>query len=175
MKFSFFNSIEDYIEELKVLRSINPMYKFYFFLPWFFIFVLGVILFFDIKADEGSFLQLLVIVLTLVVFTFGYILTVPKRTEKIGAKILYSNKALNKSISLERTVKLTNDSLILAINNFEATFNLSDINQIIDQNNKLFVIDKRKKVCTIIPYDAFHSSDIKNDFINRIKKTSSIG
>ena len=116
MNFSYVNTIEDYVEAVKITRSINPLYKFFLgFLPWFMSSIVLVVGFFDIKSDGGNFVQLSIIVLTLMIITFYCVFRLPKRMDKGLVKKIYSNKKLNENISVERKVVLTEEKIFTNI------------------------------------------------------------
>ena len=131
MNFSYVNTIEDYVEAVKITRSINPLYKFFLgFLPWFMSSIVLVVGFFDIKSDGGNFVQLSIIVLTLMIITFYCVFRLPKRMDKGLVKKIHSNKKLNENISVERKVVLTEEKILISINDEKVELKLEDIGSV---------------------------------------------
>ena len=169
MNFSYVNTIEDYVEADKITRSINTLYKFFgIFLPWFIFSMVGVVLFFDIKSSGGTFAQLLCIVLTILVVTLYYCFRLPERMDKAQSKKIHSSGKINKMISFERDLVLTEEKLLLSIKDQKVEIKLDDIGYVIERDSKLFVIHRKKSVVAIIPITIFSSSIDKSEFISKV-------
>ena len=169
MNFSYVNTIEDYVEAVKITRSINPLYKFFVgFLPWFMSSIVLVVGFFDIKSDGGNFVQLSIIVLTLLITTFYCVFRLPKRMDKGLVKKIHSNKKLNENISVERKVVLTEEKILISINDEKVELKLEDIGSVMERDGKLFMIHRKKSVVAIIPITIFSSSIDKSEFISKV-------
>ena len=137
MNFSYVNTIEDYVEADKITRSINTLYKFFgIFLPWFIFSMVGVVLFFDIKSSGGTFAQLLCIVLTILVVTLYYCFRLPERMDKAQSKKIHSSGKINKMISFERELVLTEEKLLLSIKDQKVEIIFLQSKQVLSQMKK---------------------------------------
>ncbi|MGL5713825.1 MAG: hypothetical protein ACRCX2_12455 [Paraclostridium sp.] len=169
MNFSYTNVIEDYIEANKIIRAINPRYKFFIiFLPLFIFSLLGVILFFDIKSNGGNFAQLLCIILTNLIVILYYCFCLPKRIDKSQAKKIRSNEKINKNILIERKLTLTEEKLLISIKDESVELRLKDVSHVLECNDKLFIITKIKSIISVIPITIFTSSLEKSEFIKKV-------
>lgn len=169
MNFSYFNTIDDYVKADKITRSINPLVKFLgLFLPWFIYAIIGVVLFFDIKSSGGTFVQLSCIVLSFLFVTWYYCFPLHKRLDKKQAKKIRSSDKINKSLSIERKLVLTEEKLSIFINDKKVELKLDDISYVMEHDDVLFVIHRNKSVVAMIPIITFSSSIDKNEFISKV-------
>jgi len=70
----------------------------------------------------------------------------------------------------EKVVTLKPNKLIVTIDNSETEINFESIFKIVENNAKIYILNKKYKAFLIIPYEAFKDNDEKLDFLSRIKK-----
>ena len=88
--------------------------------------------------------------------------------DKAQSKKIHSSGKINKMISFERELVLTEEKLLLSIKDQKVEIKLDDIGYVIERDSKLFVIHRKKSVVAIIPITIFSSSIDKNEFISKV-------
>lgn len=171
MNLSYMNTIEDYVEANKITRNINPVLKFFEkILPCFVYPIAGVVLFWDVKSNGGTFDELSFIVIADIGFTLFFWLGLSKMIDRRQEKQIHSNSKLIKDISAERKIILTEDKLLLLIKDRKVELKLEEIGYVTEYNDKIFIITRLKTVVAMIPNTTFNSYISKDEFINKIMK-----
>jgi len=67
-------------------------------------------------------------------------------------------------------VTLKPDKFVVAVDNSETEIHFESIFKIFENNDKIYVLNKKYKALLIIPYEAFKDNDERLDFLSRIKK-----
>lgn len=88
--------------------------------------------------------------------------------DKAQSKKIHSSGKINKMISFERELVLTEEKLLLSIKDQKVEVKLDDIGYVIERDSKLFVIHRKKSVVAIIPITIFSSSIDKSEFISKV-------
>jgi hypothetical protein len=70
----------------------------------------------------------------------------------------------------EKVVTLKPNKLIVTVDNSQTEINFESIYRIVENNAKIYILNKKYKALLIIPYEAFKDNDEKLDFLSRIKK-----
>jgi len=70
----------------------------------------------------------------------------------------------------EKVVTLKSDKFVVAVDNSETEINFESIYKIVENNDKIYILNKKYKALLIIPYEAFKDNDEKLEFLSRIKK-----
>lgn len=65
---------------------------------------------------------------------------------------------------------LTPDKFIVAVDNSETEIHFESIFKIFENNDNIYVLNKKYKALLIVPYETFKDIDEKLDFLSRIKK-----
>lgn len=173
MKLSYMNTMEDYVEANKIIRNINPVLKFFEkFLPCFVYPIAGVVLFWDVKLNGGTFAELSFILIADIGFTLFFWLGLSKMIDRRQEKHIYLNRKLIKDISVDRNIVLTEDKLLLSINDRKVELKLEEVGYIMEYNGKIFIITRLKTVLAMIPNTTFNSHIEKDEFIRKLMKKS---
>jgi len=69
----------------------------------------------------------------------------------------------------EKVVSLKPDRFVVAVDNSEIEIHFESILKIFENNDKVYVLNKKYKALLIIPCEAFKDNDEKLDFLSRIK------
>jgi len=67
-------------------------------------------------------------------------------------------------------VTLKSDKFVVAVDNSETEINFESIYKIFENNDKIYILNKKYKALLIVPYESFKDNDEKLDFLSRIKK-----
>ena len=62
------------------------------------------------------------------------------------------------------------NKLIVTVDNSQTEINFESIFKIVENNDKVYILNEGYKALLIIPYEAFKDNDEKLDFLSRIKK-----
>ena len=178
MILKYTNSLEDWIEFHYFVDVIGKSRIFYFkfskiVLYVFYLYSLLTI----IKITKLYYLHPKIIVIfcmfTLMIDIFLHIIF-----NKLGPKLYLSRLkklyklAIEKNPNLirENEVTLKPNELIVTVDNSQEEINFKSIYRIVENNAKIYILNKKYEALLIIPYEAFKDNDEKLDFLSRIKK-----
>ena len=182
MLLKYTNSIEDLIELHLFLDTIKKNRIFYFkfrkiFLYVIYIFCICCIIYsfsliskysFAIEVIRGEGLNILGIIILVILFN---------RLVKLEPKFYLSRikkaykLAIEKNLNLikEKEVTLKPNKFVVTIDNSETEINFESIYKIVENNDKIYILNKGYKALLIIPYEAFKDNDEKLDFLKLVK------
>ena len=177
MILKYTNGLEDFVELHYFLDTIKKSRIFYFkfrkiYLYAFYLYSLLAI----IKVTKLYYLHTKIVVIfcmfTLLIDILLYkivklepkfYLSRLKKTYKLGTK-------KNPNLVKEKEVSLKPNKFVVTVDNSETEINFESIYKVVENNAKIYILNKKYKALLIIPYEAFKDNDEKLDFLSRIKK-----
>ncbi|WP_346887414.1 YcxB family protein [Clostridium sp. UBA1056] len=177
MILKYTNGLEDFVELHYFLDTIKKNRIFYFkfrkiYLYAFYLYSLLAI----IKVTKLYYLHTKIVVIfcmfTLLIDILLYkivklepkfYLSRLKKTYKLGTK-------KNPNLVKEKEVSLKPNKFVVTVDNSETEINFESIYKVVENNAKIYILNKKYKALLIIPYEAFKDNDEKLDFLSRIKK-----
>ncbi len=75
----------------------------------------------------------------------------------------------NPNLVKEKEVTLKPNKLIVTVDNSETEINFESIYKVVENNAKIYILNKKCKALLIIPYEAFKDNDEKLDFLKLVK------
>ena len=183
MILKYTNSLEEFVELHYFVDTIKKSRIFYFkfrkiFLYLGYIFCLCCILYsfslmykysFAIEAIRGEGVNILGIIILVILINIIVKLE-PKfylNRIKKGYKLAIEK---NPNIIKEKVVTLKPNKFVVTVDNSQTEINFESIYKIVENNDKIYILNKGYKALLIIPYEAFKDNDEKLDFFSRIKK-----
>lgn len=183
MTLKYTNNLDDWIEFHYFLDTIKKNRIFYFkfrkiVLYACYLYCLCTILYFLSLIYKSSFdIKVIgdVVIGTLVVIILVILLNI---IIKLEPKFYLSriNKAYKLAIEKkpnlvkEKVGSLKPDRFVVAVDNSETEIHFESIFKIFENNDKVYVLNKKYKALLIIPCEAFKNNDEKLDFLSKIKK-----
>jgi len=176
MTLKYANSLEDWIEFHYFLDTIKKNRIFYFKFRK--IVLYACYLYFIVATIK--FIKLYYFHIKLVVIFCIFTLTIAILLYKI-VKLepkFYLNRlkktyklAIEKKPDLikEKEVTLKPNKFVVGVDNSETEINFESIYRIVENNDKIYILNKRYQALLIIPYEAFKDNDEKLDFLKLIK------
>ncbi len=183
MILKYANSFEDFVELFLFLDIIKKSRIFYFksrkiFLYVIYIFCICCIIYsfsliykysFAIEVIRGEGINILGIIILVILFNRIIKLEHKFYLRRIrkAYKVFFEK---NPNYLKEREVTLKPNKFVVTVDNSETEINFESIFKILENNDKIYILNKRYKALFIIPYEAFKDNDEKLDFLSRIKK-----
>jgi|GEM_PF-1081078 len=183
MILKYTNSLDDFVEMHYFLDTIKKSRIFYFKFRKIavyagYIYCLCTILYFlsliyrssfDIKVIGDVIIGTLVVIILVILLNIIIKLEPKFYLNRIKKAYKLAIEKRPNSIK-EKEVTLKPDKFVVAVDNSETEINFESIYKIFENNDKIYILNKKYKALLIVPYEAFNDNDEKLDFLSRIKK-----
>ncbi len=183
MTLKYTNSLEDWIEFHYFLDTIKKSRIFYFkfrkiALYACYLYCLCTILYllsliykssFDVKVIGDVVIGTLIVIILIILLNI-IIKLEPKFYLNRITKAYKLGIEKKPNLIKEKEVTLKPDKFVVAVDNSETEIHFESIFKIFENNDKIYVLNKKYKALLIIPYEAFKDNDERLDFLSRIKK-----
>ncbi|WP_346885213.1 YcxB family protein [Clostridium sp. UBA4395] len=177
MTLKYTNSLEDWIEFHYFLDTIKKNRIFYFkfrkivLYACYLYFIVATIKFIKLYYLHTKLVvTFCIFTLTIAILLYKIVKLEPKfylsRLKKTYKLAIEKNPNLVK----EKEVFLKLNKFVVTVDNSETEIHFESIFNIFENNDKIYVLNKKYKALLIIPCEAFKDNDEKLDFLSRIKK-----
>jgi len=182
MILKYTNSFNDFIELHYFLDTIKKNRIFYFKFRKIFLYVSYILCIYcilysssliykysfaiEVIREEGvyilGFIGLFILINKIVKLEPKFYLSRLKKTYKLAIE-------KNPNLVKEKEVFLKSNKFVVTVDNSETEINFESIFKIIENNDKIYILNKKYQALLIIPYEAFKDNDEKLDFLKLVK------
>lgn len=177
MKISYFNTIDDIEEGIKIYNKSNFLIHSseisLKLVPGAIIPLYGTYLSIDMLKNNSIAPALCTLLIAIFSALYAYFL-LPKLSDKKFSNKIRENKKFLESISKEIILVITDIDMTFLLEPKNKTIKFENVKNIIEHNERIFIIGEKKMIEAIIPYRAFSSPLTKNEFLEIISKTKNL-